>query len=195
MAKRIWEFPALSQISDDTKFLVSQGETTRTVPGSLINELDARINSIIAGSATEVSAAEIADARVRADGQTADTLGAAIRWIYQTLTAYSYEEYVAADFSGGVVSSGWVKVCKKGGWCQVWGEVILSDTVSDWVEILDSSCVPAPQHGESFWTSPAHWSGSYAKCPRIMVAAGGGLRIRYGTAGVAFDFDATFPIV
>ena len=47
MAKRIWEFSALNQISDDTKFLVSQGTNTRVVPGSLINQIAARIDSIM----------------------------------------------------------------------------------------------------------------------------------------------------
>ena len=104
MAKRIWEFQSLSQIGDDTKFLVSQGTNTRVVPGSLINQIAARIDSIIAGSTTEVSAAEIADARVRPDGQTAETLGAAIRWIYTTLTAIDAASY--EDFGGGVSTAG-----------------------------------------------------------------------------------------
>ena len=65
MAKRIWEFQSLSQIGDDTKFLVSQGENTRVVPGALINQISNRIDSIIKGTSDAVSAAEIADARVQ----------------------------------------------------------------------------------------------------------------------------------
>lgn len=193
MAKRIWEFQSLSQISDDTKFLVSQGENTRVVPGSLINQINARIDSIVAGSATEVSAAEIADARVRSDGQTAASLGAAIRWIYETLTAYSYESYSDFDFSGGVISSGWVKVCKKGGWCQVWGEIVPTDKISDWTEILDNSCVPAPQHAKECWVASTNWRDDYCARPRILIASNGGLRVRYGS-NHTFDFCVTYPI-
>lgn len=80
MAKRIWEFPELAEIGDNTLFLVSDGEVTRTVPGSLINLIDARISNIIQGTATEVSASEIVDARLQANGVTAATLGDAIRW-------------------------------------------------------------------------------------------------------------------
>ena len=45
MAKRIWEFQSLSQIGDDTKFLVSQGENTRVVPGALINPIASTASS------------------------------------------------------------------------------------------------------------------------------------------------------
>lgn len=82
MAKRIWEFPELSEIGDNTLFLVSDGQVTRTVPGSLIRLIDARINNIIQGTATDVSASEIVDARLQADGTTAATLGDAIRCGY-----------------------------------------------------------------------------------------------------------------
>ena len=75
MAKRIWEFQSLSQIGDDTKFLASQGGNTRVVPGALINQISNRIDSIIKGTSDAVSAAEIADARVRPDGQTAENTG------------------------------------------------------------------------------------------------------------------------
>ena len=193
MAKRIWEFPSLSQISNDTKFLVSQGETTRVVPGSLINQINERIDAIVKGSATEVSAAEIADARVRADGQTADTLGAAIRWIYESLTAMTFASYDESDFSGGVISSGFVRVCKKGGWCQVWGELVPNNTVSDWTAILDSSCIPAPQHGCEFWAASTNWREDYARRPRIKFGATGGLSVRYGS-NHSFDFTVTYPI-
>lgn len=82
MAKRIWEFPELSEIGDNTLFLVSDGKVTRTVPGSLINLIDERISNIIQGTATNVSASEIVDARLQANGTTAATLGDAVRWGY-----------------------------------------------------------------------------------------------------------------
>lgn len=90
MAKRIWEFPELSEIGDNTLFLVSDGKATRTVPGSLINLIDARISNIIQGTATEVSASEIVDARLQANGVTAATLGDAIRWGYNAAIQAMY---------------------------------------------------------------------------------------------------------
>lgn len=90
MAKRIWEFPELAEIGDNTLFLVSDGEVTRTVPGSLINLIDARISNIIQGTATEVSASEIVDARLQANGVTAATLGDAIRWGYNAAIQAMY---------------------------------------------------------------------------------------------------------
>lgn len=92
MAKRIWEFPELSEIGDDTLFLVSDGQVTRTLPGSLINLINERISNIIQGTATDVSASEIVDARLQADGTTAATLGDAIRWGYNAaIQAMSYK--------------------------------------------------------------------------------------------------------
>lgn len=191
MAKRIWEFSALNQISDDTKFLVSQGENTRVVPGSLINQIAARIDSIIAGSTTEVSAAEIADARVQANGQTATSLGNAIRWVYNALLAEEHATYT--EFDGGVVSDGALTVTQRPGLCFISGTLTLSGKVSSWTTILDSLAIPAPQHGALVPFEMSQWTASYAQTLRGKVTPDGELQIVYGTAG-NYVINVVYPI-
>ncbi len=191
MAKRIWEFSALNQISDDTKFLVSQGENTRVVPGSLINQIAARIDSIIAGSTTEVSAAEIADARVQANGQTATSLGNAIRWVYNALLAEEHATYT--EFDGGVVSDGALTVTQRPGLCFITGNITLSKSIADWKTILSSSKVPAPQHGRLVPFEASQWGTSYARTLRGKITPDGELQIVYGVAG-NYVINVCYPI-
>ena len=191
MAKRIWEFSALNQISDDTKFLVSQGTNTRVVPGSLINQIAARIDSIIAGSTTEVSTAEIADARVQANGQTATSLGNAIRWVYNALLTEEHATYT--EFDGGVLSGESLTVTQRPGLCFISGTVTLSKSISAWTTILSSSKVPAPQHGELVPFEASQWGTSYARPLRGKVTPDGGLQLVYGAAG-NYVFTIAYPI-
>ena len=191
MAKRIWEFSALNQISDDTKFLVSQGTNTRVVPGSLINQIAARIDSIIAGSTTEVSTAEIADARVQANGQTATSLGNAIRWGYNALLAEEHATYT--EFSSGVVSDGALTVTQRPGLCFISGTLTLSGKVSSWTTILDSLAIPAPQHGALVPFEMSQWTASYAQTLRGKVTPDGELQIVYGAAG-NYVINVVYPI-
>ena len=191
MAKRIWEFSALNQISDDTKFLVSQGENTRVVPGSLINQIAARIDSIIAGSTTEVSTAEIADARVQANGQTATSLGNAIRWVYNALLAEEHATYT--EFSSGVVSDGSLTVTRRPGLCFISGTLTLSDRISNWTTILGSSAIPAPQHGELVPFEMSQWKASYAQALRGKITPDGELQLVYGAAG-NYVINVVYPI-
>ena len=191
MAKRIWEFSALNQISDDTKFLVSQGTNTRVVPGSLINQIAARIDSIIAGSTTEVSTAEIADARVQANGQTATSLGNAIRWVYNALLTEEHATYT--EFDGGVLSGESLTVTQRPGLCFISGTLTLSDRISNWTTILGSSAIPAPQHGELVPFEASQWGTSYARPLRGKVTPDGGLQLVYGAAG-NYVFTIAYPI-
>lgn len=190
MTKHIWDFPALTAIKDDTKFLVADGEITRTVPGSLINLIAARIDAIIAGSTTAVSTAEIADARVQANGQTAASLGDAIRWVYDAILAAEYDTYTDPP---AVASGMKLTVTKKAGMCYISGMVTPTGALSDWVTILDSSAVPPPQHGNLIpFTVPA-WGGSYAAALRGKIPADGGLQIRLGAAR-EYVFELSYPI-
>ena len=192
MAKRIWEFQSLSQIGDDTKFLVSQGENTRVVPGALINQISNRIDSIVKGTSDAVSAAEIADARVRPDGQTAETLGAAIRWIYTALTALDAASY--EDFGGGVSTAGKITVTQKCGICCINGSVTLNGSVSGWVTLLDSTEVPAPQTGEVVIDTLPSWKAVTTVPARLRIPASGGLQITAGSAN-AFWVNLAYPVL
>ena len=192
MAKRIWEFQSLSQIGDDTKFLVSQGENTRVVPGALINQISNRIDSIIKGTSDAVSAAEIADARVQPNGQTAETLGAAIRWIYTALTAIDAASY--EDFGGGVSTAGKITVTKKCGICCINGSVTLNGSVSGWVSLLDSTEVPAPQTGEVVIDTLPSWKAVTTVPARLRIPASGGLQITAGSAN-AFWVNLAYPVL
>lgn len=192
MAKRIWEFQSLSQIGDDTKFLASQGENTRVVPGALINQISNRIDSIIKGTSDAVSAAEIADARVRPDGQTAETLGAAIRWIYTALTAIDAASY--EDFGGGVSTAGTITVTKKCGICCINGSVTLNGSVSDWTTLLDSSMVPGPQNGTAIYATLPSWKAPTTNPARLRIPVDGGLQIKNGSAN-AFWVNLAYPVL
>ena len=191
MAKRIWEFLELSEIGDNTLFLVSDGEVTRTVPGSLINSIDARISNIVQGTATGVSAAEIIDARTAQDGTASTTLGDAIRKIEAKLSQFETETFT--DFDGDVVSSGTVVVTKKLGYCHVKGAVSLIDSVANWTDILDNVKVPAPQDGATIYQTVNGWSTSYVRPARVAIAGSGGLRVRYGAA-FELNFSFIYPI-
>lgn len=190
MAKHIWDFTAMTQINDDTMFLVSDGTVTRTVPGSLINLIAARIDSIIAGETTSVSVAEISDARVQANGQTATSLGNAIRWVYNALLEEEHETYTSFD---GTLETGRVTVTKKGGVCYISGSVTPSGALSDWVTILDNTKVPAPQHGELIPFNVPAWGSSYTAALRGRIPASGGLQIRLGAAR-EYVFTLSYPI-
>ena len=192
MAKRIWEFLSLTEIGDDTLFLVSDGEVTRTVPGSLINSIDARISNIIQGTATSVSAAEIIDARTAKDGTAAASLGDAIRKIETKLSQIETETFT--DFDSDVVSSGTVHVVKKLGWCKVFGAATLTGAVADWTTILDNTKIPKPQHGENMFQTINSWNTSYTRPARMMLTTNGNLMVRYGAA-FELNFSFVYPIV
>lgn len=194
MGKRIWEFQALSQISDDTKFLVSDGETTRVVPGSLINQIDSKISSIISGTAEGVNVAEIVDARIRGDGQTAASLGDAIRWLYTHFSNMSSDAYREDDIPGGIFTFCSMVVAKKAGWCHVTAEIELSETLNDWTEVLSATQVPAPQYGKNLYPAATNWKTSFVRAARVRVSSTGGLYLRYGEAGVRYNFETTYPI-
>lgn len=191
MAKRIWEFLELTKIGDDTLFLVSDGEVTRTVPGSLINSIDARISNIVRGTATDVSAAEIIDARTAKDGTASATLGDAIRKIEAKLTQFETETYT--DFDGDVVSSGTVVVTKKLGWCHVKGTVSLIDSVADWTTILDNTKIPKPQDGQTQYQTINSWNPNYTRPARVAISAAANLNVRYGAA-FELNFSFVYPI-
>ena len=97
------------------------------------------------------------------------------------------------EFDGGVVTEGNVTVAVKMGWCLVHGRIRLNGTVSDLITVLDSSKVPAPQTGISIGTTAGYWTSSYTRLMRVVVGAGGGLRIMYGAAGL-YDFAISYPV-
>ena len=96
-------------------------------------------------------------------------------------------------FDGDVVSSGSVVVVKKLGWCQVFGVASLTGTVANWTTILDSSAVPAPQHGKAIYQTVTGWGASYARPARVRISPGGGLMVRYGAA-FELNFSFAYPI-
>lgn len=97
------------------------------------------------------------------------------------------------EFDGGVVTEGNVTVAVKMGWCLVHGRIKLDGTVSDLITVLDSSKVPAPQTRISIGTTAGYWTSSYTRLMRVVVGAGGGLRIMYGAAGL-YDFAISYPV-
>lgn len=194
MGKRIWEFPGLSQINDSTQFLVSDGGVTRTVPGSLIKQIENRISSIVTGTAEGVDAAEIADARVRGDGQTATSLGDAIRWMYTFFTNMTSTVYGEDEVPSGVFSYCTIIVVKKAGWCHVTAEIELTQALNDWTEVLTAEQVPAHQLGKNVYPAATNWKASFARNPRVRIASNGGLYLRYGEAGVRYNFSEGYPI-
>lgn len=97
------------------------------------------------------------------------------------------------EFDGGVVTEGNVTVAVKMGWCLVHGRIKLDGTVSDLTTVLDSAKVPAPQTGISIGTTAGYWTSSYTRLMRVVVGAGGGLRIMYGAAGL-YDFAISYPV-
>lgn len=97
------------------------------------------------------------------------------------------------EFDGGVVTEGNVTVAVKMGWCLVHGRIKLDGTVSDLITVLDGAKVPAPQTGISIGTTAGYWTSSYTRLMRVVVGAGGGLRIMYGAAGL-YDFAISYPV-
>lgn len=97
------------------------------------------------------------------------------------------------EFDGGVVAEGNVTVAVKMGWCLVHGRIKLDGTVSDLITVLDGAKVPAPQTGISIGTTAGYWTSSYTRLMRVVVGAGGGLRIMYGAAGL-YDFAISYPV-
>lgn len=97
------------------------------------------------------------------------------------------------EFDGGVVTEGKVTVAVKMGWCLVNGRIKLDGTVSDLITVLDGAKVPAPQTGISIGTTAGYWTSSYTRLMRVVVGAGGGLRIMYGAAGL-YDFAISYPV-
>lgn len=97
-------------------------------------------------------------------------------------------------FSGDIVTSGSITVVKKLGWCQVFGAVTPNASSSSWVTILDSTKVPAPQHGTAMYMTVPYWSSSYSMPIRFRIKATGGLDIARGTVNGSYWFTVTYPI-
>lgn len=105
-----------------------------------------------------------------------------------TMTQETY-----TTFDGGVVSDGTVVVVKKLGWCLVHGSVKLTGNVATMTNVLDSTKVPAPQHGVGIYTTAEYWSSQYIRPMRVGIGAGGSLRIQFGGGGT-FTFSITYPV-
>lgn len=179
-----------STINSDTKFLVSQDGIAKKVSGSLINAITDRINNIIAGSASEVSAAEIVDARTSLDGTTSATLGDAIRKIESILTNIESNTYTT--FDGGVVSSGNIVVIRfLGCLCLVAGNLTMSGTLTTATKILDATKVPANLTGTRYINASNSNKSSWIRPLAVRVTADGGLDVNYGAAG-RYDFSMLY---
>ena len=194
MGKKVWEFPQVTEIDDNLLLLGALGEKTKTLPGSLINAINERVNTIITGQ-SETKDTELVDCRTLASGLAYAAAGDAIRAIWNKLTAVETATYTTDnnDFEGGVIDSGWVTVVRKAGWCLIHGSIKPNDYIGDWAEVLPPSAAPAPQHGSGVYTTAHYWDSSYTRPLRIGIGAGGSLRIEYGSAN-SYTFAITYPI-
>lgn len=194
MGKYLSQFDQINSPADGDWMLVETASGIyKKVPFSVVNTIAAQLSNVIAGTATEVSASEIIDARTLASGVAYTTLGDAVRSLYAAQNAITTNTYTTFDDVPAVVGDGSVTVVKKGGWCLVHGSVTLPATVSDMTYILNSTKVPVPQHGVGVYTTAAYWAGSFVRNMRVGVSAGGGLRIQYGGAGT-YTFAIAYPI-
>ena len=188
MGKYISDFEAVTAIADDDVFLIENvNGINKKVPGILINAISDRINNIIAGSASEVTAAEIVDARTSLDGTTSDTLGDAIRKIESILTSIESNTYTT--FDGGVISSGSVRVTRLfGKLCLLEGNLMLSEAASSTTVILDETKVPANAAGTKYINLSNSNNSSYTRPLALRTNANGGLAMHYGAAA-RYDFS------
>lgn len=104
---------------------------------------------------------------------------------------YSATSYTS--FSGGVTSAGTLTVTKKFGRCDINGSVTLTDAVSGWVTLLDSSKVPGNQNGEAMIFTLPSWKAPTTNPARLRIPADGGLQITRGSAN-AFWINLAYPI-
>lgn len=100
--------------------------------------------------------------------------------------------YDTLDLTDGgrvaVSSDSYITVVKKMGLCFVSGSVTLTSTLgvnstNDFINVLNSAKIPAPQHGTGLYTTADQWGTSYTRPLRVGIGAGGSLRMRYGEAG------------
>lgn len=193
MGKYISDFDPVANIADSDSFLLENADGVyKKAFGSFFNALGARIDNIVAGSASGASASEIIDARTALDGSKSASLGAAIRKVEAAVSNCEYDTYTTFDDPS--VTSGTVIVCKKAGQRYVSGSITISGTIADWAEILGSDKVPAPQHGKGLYDTASQWGTSYARPLRIGIGAGGSLRIEYGEAGTYFFVLPPYPV-
>lgn len=191
MGKYISDFEEVTEIADDDVFLIENANgTNKKVPGRLINAIKDRINNIIAGSASEVNAAEIIDARTSLDGTTSDTLGDAIRKIESILTNIERNTYTT--FDSDVVSSGNIVVIRfLGRLCLVAGNLTMSGTLTSATQILDAAKVPANLTGTRYINASNSNKSSWTRPLAVRVTADGGLDVNYGAAG-RYDFSMLY---
>ena len=191
MGKYISDFEEVTEIADDDVFLIENANgTNKKVPGRLINAIKDRINNIIAGSASEVNAAEIIDARTSLDGTTSDTLGDAIRKIESILTNIERNTYTT--FDSDVVSSGNIVVIRfLGCLCLVAGSLTMSDTLTSATQILDATKVPANLTGTRYINASNSNKTTWTRPLAVRVTAAGGLDVNYGAAG-RYDFSMLY---
>ena len=109
------------------------------------------------------------------------------------ITDNSYSTNTYTSFSGSVLSSGSVTVTKKLGMCWIKGTLTLSNSISSWATILNSSAIPAPQDGVLLPFDASQWGTSYARTLRGRIPAGGGLQLVYGAAG-SYVINIGYPI-
>ena len=193
MGKYISDFDPVANIADSDSFLLENADGVyKKAFGSFFNALGARIDNIVAGSASGASASEIIDARTALDGSKSASLGAAIRKVEAAVSNCECDTYTS--FNDPSVTSGTVIVCKKAGQRYVSGSITISGTIADWAEILGSDKVPAPQHGKGLYDTASQWGTSYARPLRIGIGAGGSLRIEYGEAGTYFFVLPPYPV-
>ena len=195
MGKKVWEFPQVTEIDDNLLLLGALGEKTKTLPGSLINAINERVNTIITGQ-SETKDTELVDCRTLASGLAYAAAGDAIRAIWNKLTAVETATYTTDnnDFTGGVVDYGVVTVVKKAGWCIVHGSIAPTDYVgSEWVEVLPPTVVPDTQHNSGVYTTAHYWGATYNQPLRVGVRGDGSLIIAYGSAN-KYTFAITYPI-
>lgn len=99
------------------------------------------------------------------------------------------------QFDSPYISDGWVTVVEKLGWCQVFGVLVLTQTLADdWSLVLDSSKVPAPQHGRNIYQTSSNWNDVHKRTARIRILSTGGLYVRQG-ADYEVNFSITYPVV
>ena len=111
-----------------------------------------------------------------------------------TITDANYGANTYTSFSGSVLSDGGrITVTKKLGVCYISGSLEPRKNIADWTTILDSSEVPAPQHGMAVPFNAAPWGNSYVAALHFKVLPEGGLQIRAGSAR-GYVFAIAYPI-
>lgn len=132
------------------------------------------------------------DIYIGAPGEASSTT---VHDLYITGEASADAKYNTYDsFSGSVLSDGGrITVTKKLGVCYISGSLEPLKNIADWTTILDSSKVPAPQHGVAVPFNAAPWGNSYVAALHFKVLPEGGLQIRAGSAR-GYVFAIAYPI-